>query len=295
MPAKRESVNMVSVVRDGYLFPVPSSPRDVYVDSGRGRNQKGQHRAVMQDVRADKEKVLEQLVGLTEKEQELSVETEEYPVSGCIWMKRRTSVVAIEQERRSRGQKKGGKPTDLGLLCRWLSLARTAGLEANWRRSVRERVDRREVVELRGERFVMTEEDTKHVVEDTATFSQGALRETREGRSVRAWSAGKVRDPTTAGAGPNVRSTLQTHMVGWKRNFNVCFLPKVWSGELYSLQAFEETAGGSVHDGAVRLKGMPKKTPSSLDLDFIMLDTGCRKPDCPGLPRSRPRSRISSS
>ena len=55
------------------------------IDSGRDRNQKGQDRVGQQEVRAKKEKLLEQLVELTEKEQELSARTEVHPVSLCTW------------------------------------------------------------------------------------------------------------------------------------------------------------------------------------------------------------------
>ena len=66
------------------------------------------------------------------------------------------------------------KAFDFGLLCWWTCLAGTTTIGANGRQCICERCSvcsaDREAVELRSERFVMTEEDTKHEVEDKATF-----------------------------------------------------------------------------------------------------------------------------
>ena len=70
------------------------------VDSGRHRNKKGQDRA---ELRADKEKLLEQVVVLTEKELESSA------VSGVHLDDKKNVHDRLEQERRSRCPKKGRK------------------------------------------------------------------------------------------------------------------------------------------------------------------------------------------
>ena len=51
------------------------------VGSGRQRNKKGPDRVELQEVRADKEQLLEQLVVLTEKERKLSLKTK-----GIVWV-----------------------------------------------------------------------------------------------------------------------------------------------------------------------------------------------------------------
>ena len=115
---KREPVHTVFVIDDGYLPPVPSSPRDKEEAATEicfgcrqwqaQKNKKGQAFAGLQEVRADDEKLLEQLVVLTEKEKELSAKTE-----GVEWVQRddkKNVHDQLQQERRTRGPKKGGKP-----------------------------------------------------------------------------------------------------------------------------------------------------------------------------------------